>query len=295
MVTDMPSFLKPYAQLHFCVLLWGFTAILGKLISLQAYALVWWRMLLVSLILLAWPPLWSGLKKLSGLQVLRLAGIGLVVTLHWLTFYASIKWSNASVAATCMALGSVFTALFEPWLARRAVAWSELGLGLVTLPGVILVLGGIPADMRVGLAIGVFSAALTAIFTILNKRYASQHNALVVTFVEMTSGVMALTFIAVIAPTVFVLGAMPNLHDFILLSILAVVCTLLPFALSLVALRHCSAFSVQLAINLEPIYAIVLAIILLNEQRELSTRFYVGALLVLTAVMVQPVLSKFKR
>lgn len=279
---------KAYVQLHVCVFLWGFTAILGKLISLPAHALVWWRMALVTGLLALWPFLWRQLARIPLVMQARFLGIGAVVAAHWLTFYAAIKWSNASVAATCMALGSVFTALIEPWLTGKRWVWQELLVGVLGVPGIALLVGGIPTVMHVGLATGIVSAALTALFTVLNKRYTGAYPALAVTGLEMAGGLLALTAVAAFLPPTLSPLAWPNPRDFALLLVLATACTLLPFALSLVALRSCSAFSVQLAINLEPVYAVLLAIALLNEQRELSAAFYWGALWVVAIVMLQP-------
>jgi drug/metabolite transporter (DMT)-like permease len=167
----MPSTTRAYLQIHFCVILWGFTAILGKLISLPALPLVWWRMVLVAGALLVVRRFWISVAKLPVRSVLTYAGIGVVVALHWLTFYASIKLSNASVAATCMALAPVFTSFVEPALARRRFDFRELLFGLAVIPGVALVVGGTPGGMRLGIAVGALSAFFVAIFASLNKRY----------------------------------------------------------------------------------------------------------------------------
>jgi len=131
-------------QIHFCVLLWGFTAILGKLISLPALPLVWWRMLIVVAALALVPSVLRSLRVLPARLWLAYAGIGALVALHWLTFYGAIKLANASVAATCIALATPFTALVEPWLTRTRFSARDLLLGLAVLPGVALVVGGVP-------------------------------------------------------------------------------------------------------------------------------------------------------
>ena len=145
---------KARLQIHFCVLLWGFTAILGKLITLPALQLVWWRMLLVALALLLMPRVWRGLRKMPPRLRWAYAGIGVLVALHWLTFYAAIKLSNASVGATCIALGPVFLSFIEPWVAKRKFDLRELLIGVAVIPGVALVVGGVPDDMRIGIAVG---------------------------------------------------------------------------------------------------------------------------------------------
>ena len=141
-------------QIHFCVVLWGFTAILGKLITLSALPLVWWRMLLVSVALLLVPSFWRGLRGLPTNLIAIYAGIGIVVSLHWLTFDGSIKLSNASIAATCMALTPVFISFVEPFLVRRKFDTAELVFGISVIPGVALVVGGTPTDIRLGILVG---------------------------------------------------------------------------------------------------------------------------------------------
>ena len=275
---------KALLQIHFCVLLWGFTAILGKLISLPALDLVWWRMLIVVVVLLAWAPLWRELRTISLPTLGIFAGIGVVVALHWLTFYGAIKLSNASVAASCMAVAPLFLAVIEPWIVRRPFDARELVVGLIALPGVALVVGGTPSGMQIGLLVGIVSALLVAIFGVLNKRYVEQASPLLVTGVELAAGTAFLTVVALALQGNAPWSEVPDSRDAWLLAALALGCTLLPFALALRALRHTSAFTTQLVVSLEPVYAIVLAILLLGEQRELTPAFYLGVALILAAV-----------
>ncbi|NGY06477.1 DMT family transporter [Solimonas terrae] len=294
----MSSPLKPQLQIHLCVLLWGFTAILGKLIALPATVLVWWRMVLVLMVLACVPRVWRGLRALPRQLVAVYAGIGLLVTLHWLTFFAAIKLANASVAATCIALGPVFLSLIEPWVAGRRVDLREMLLGVLVVPGVALVVGGIPTGMRLGLLVGVSSALFVACFSALNKRYVERADALLVTTLELGTGAVVLTAVLPwsnghgFSPDVFMLPA-PN--DLALLSLLAFACTLLPFNLSLIALRRLSAFAALLAVNLEPVYAILLAIAVLGEQRELGISFYAGVVVILSTVLLHPWLMRSRR
>jgi drug/metabolite transporter (DMT)-like permease len=287
-------------QIHVCVVLWGFTAILGKLITLPALPLVWWRMLIVVLALALVPRVWRGLRAMPPRLILAYAGIGALVSLHWLTFYGSIKLSNASVGATCIALATPMTALVEPWLARRPFSLRDVLLGIAVLPGVVLVVGGVPAGMHLGIAVGAVSALMVALFGSLNKRFVAHGDPLTVTALELGAGALLLSALAPLMPLVFAAFAgkllvLPGLRDAGYLLMLALACTLLPFALSLVALRHMSAFAAQLAINLEPVYAIILAIALLNEQRELTPRFYLGVAIILGAVLVYPLTARPRR
>nr|WP_081127163.1 DMT family transporter [Metallibacterium scheffleri] len=286
---------KARLQIHFCVFLWGFTAILGKLITLAALPLVWWRMLLVSGTLLLVPRVWRALRVVPLRLALAYAGIGVIVSLHWLTFYGAIKLANASVAATCIAVAPLFLAFLEPLLARRRFELRELLLALVVVPGVALVVDGVPADMRLGVGVGVLSALLVATFSALNKRLVEHADPLAVTALELGAGAAFLTMLAPLLPHSGSAWPLPDAHDALLLLILAYACTLLPFALSLHALRQVSAFSMQLITNLEPVYAIVLAIVLLHEQRVLDARFYLGVMVILGAVFLHPLLSRRRR
>jgi drug/metabolite transporter (DMT)-like permease len=170
----------------------------------------------------------------------------------------------------------------------------ELLLGIAVVPGVALVVGGTPSGMHLGIAVGALSAFFVAIFASLNKRYIAASDVLTVTGVEMAAGVL---FLTAIAPFLSSEGmfTLPHMRDAILLVVLAMMCTLLPFALSLVALRQLSAFAATLAINMEPIYSIVLAIILLREQRELDPSFYLGVAVILVIVFAHPWLSSRNR
>jgi drug/metabolite transporter (DMT)-like permease len=270
-------------QIHLCVVLWGFTAILGKLITLPAVALVWWRLLLVIVALACFPRVWRALKAIPPRLALVYAGIGCVVAIHWLAFYGAVKLANASVAATTMALAPAVTALIEPWITGARFERHNLLLGLLVIPGVALVVGGIPRDMHLGFWVGVAAAALAAVFNALNKRHLGHQDAMAVTWLELGAGFL---LVALISPLMspgksFVL---PDVRDGALLLVLALLCTLIPFALALAALRHLSAFTTQLAVNLEPVYAIAIAVLFLGEARELDVAFFAGVAIVLAAV-----------
>ena len=291
---------KAFLQIHFCVLLWGFTAILGKLISLPALPLTWWRMLIVVAALACVPRVWRGLRAMPARLRWAYAGIGVLVALHWLTFYGSIKLANASVGATCMALATVFTALLEPKLAGRAFSRRELLLGIAVLPGVALVVGGVPVDMRLGIAVGAASALFVALFGSLNKRLVERADPMTMTALELGAGTLALTALAPVIALLFPafagdLLALPGPRDALMLLALALACTLLPFVLSLVALRHMSAFGAQLAVNMEPVYAIILAIVLLGEQHDLTPAFYAGVAIILGVVLAYPMRVRPRR
>jgi drug/metabolite transporter (DMT)-like permease len=296
---------RAWLQIHLCVALWGFTAILGKLITLDSLPLVLWRMGVVALVLLILPSIWRRLRQMSLRLLAAYAGIGVLVALHWLTFYGAIKLANASVAVTCIATVPVFLAIAEPVLAGRRFQPKELLLGLLALPGIMLVVGGTPDSMNAGIAMGIVSAMFVALFAGLNKRLVLRADPLTVTAIEMAAGALVLLLVAVLLtqfdnlPNIAgimenreEIFALPQGRDILWLAILAFACTLLPFALSLIALRHLSAYASALAVNLEPVYAIVLAAVLLNEQQELSPGFYLGAILIIAVVLAYPLLMR---
>jgi drug/metabolite transporter (DMT)-like permease len=279
-------------QIHFCVVLWGFTPILGKAITLGAIPLVWWRMVIVTSALFLLPRFWKGLRTLPPRMLANYVSIGVVVAAHWLTFYGSIKLANASVAATCMGLVALFTAFLEPFFMGGKFRGRELIFGAAVIPGVALVVGGVPTLMRAGLAMGAASAFLAAVFGLLNKRFVDKVDPLTITGVEMAAGAAFLTIAAPLFPAFEPVFVRPDGRDALLLLALALACTLLPFALSLVALRHLSVFTTAIAVNMEPVYAIFLAIVLFGEQRELSLGFYAGVAIVLAVVFLHPLLMR---
>ena len=178
---------KALLQIHLCVVIWGFTAILGKLITLPAFALVWWRMLFVVAALALLPAFWRGVRSLDVRTLATFAGIGVVVAVHWVTFYGALKLANASVAATCMGVAPILVSVVEPFVTGRRFDWRELALGTAAVPGVALVVGGTPGGMRLGIAVGILSALLVAIFGALNKRYVERGDPLAVTGIELAA------------------------------------------------------------------------------------------------------------
>jgi drug/metabolite transporter (DMT)-like permease len=283
---------RAWIQIHCCVVLWGFTAILGRLISIPAVALVLWRLLLVTVALLLMPSVRRELRGLPRQTAIAYAGVGVLLALHWITLYAAIKLANASVAITCIALLPVFLALTEPKITGRRFDPRELLLGVAVVPGVFLVVGGTPLYMRIGILLGVASTLFAALFSACNKRLLGRSSPFTMTALEMAAGTL---FVALGGPLlVGVDGTFvaPGPTDLFWLVVLASACTLLPFVLSLFALRHVTAFGFALAVNLEPVYTIALAIALLNEQRELDGGFYAGVAIIIGAVFIYPVLTR---
>lgn len=283
---------KAYLQLHTSVFLWGFTAILGKLISLQAIPLVWFRIFLTCISLLFLPKLLPEVRKIKRADLLMLCGIGCLVALHWICFYASIKFSNVSVALSCLATSSFITAFIEPLMRRHKPKLYEMLLGVLIVPGIYLIFY-FTGNYQTGIVLGLVAAFLSATFTVLNKIVVDKHEPRSMTFVELSSG---LVFLSILLP--FYIWFFPDTlllptgNDWLYLLFLAVGCTTLPFVLALRSLQQLSAFTSTLTVNLEPIYGIIMAIIFFNEDKDLNTRFYIGTFIILLAVFVHPLLKK---
>ncbi len=287
--------LRAYLYLHFCVFLWGFTAILGKLISLAALPLVWWRVALCCVALWWFLPK-AQLRAFSRRTIVRMLIIGALVGLHWLCFYGAIKLSNASVAVASMAVASFFSSLLEPLLLRQRMRWYEVGLGLFVIPGMVLIIGHLDWTMRYGFMVGLLAAFLAALFSVLNKRLidAEAPPALPMSFVELFGGLLICSVaLSSVALSGAELSLRPLPWDWLWMLLLAWGCTLLPYYLTLMAMRHLSAFAANLVVNLEPVYGVILAGIIFGEHRQMPPGFYVGVAIILLSVFGHPFLVRW--
>lgn len=288
LVRATPSATKGYLLIHFCVVLWGFTPIMGRLITLNPVSLVWWRMLIASITLLFLPATWRGLRQLSPRLLASCCGVGVVLAITWVLFYLSVKLTNASVAAVCLGTAPLFVAVFGPLLMHRRYRRMDLVLAVAIIPGVALVAGGIPSGMYLGLGVGLLSAAVLTVFSGFNKLLVSRIHPLGATCIELAAGALFLTLVIPLLPEAEASFGVPRGRDLVLLIVFAITLTALPLALLLVALRYISVFAQQMATNLEPVYAVLLAIPLLGEQQELSVLFYLGVAVIIGTVMVEP-------
>lgn len=291
---------KAYLQIHLAVILFGFTAILGDLITLSALILVWWRVMITSFSLLFF------LKRETLYQVFvnktyrPLAGIGVLVGLHWIFFYGAVKLSNASITLVCMATTSTFTAIVEPLILKTRFRWVELLLGALLLPCILLIINQIPSGHFMGVVSGLAAALLAAVFAVLNKKYIRSTDSYTLTFVELSSAFLFLSAVLVI----LIPGGYfddnnlwpENPSQWFYMALLSLGCTTLAYVLSMKALNHISAYASNMVINLEPVYGILLAIIILEEHKELNHNFYIGAFMIGLIVFTYPfIISKMQR
>lgn len=278
---------KAFIQLHIAVFLAGFTAILGKLIQLNEGMLVWYRMFITVIVLGVWMYYKKQLQVVPKKDLLRIAGVGFVIALHWLLFYGSIKYANVSVALVCFSATGFFTALLEPFILRTKMIWIELVLGLLAIAGIYIIFDFHP-QFKIGIIFGILAAVGSALFPVFNKQLLTRFQPLTLTLYELAGGVCFLSILLPFYHQWFPAAYYwPVMSDWLWLLILSVLCTVVMFNLQLFALQKISAFTSNLTFNLEPLYGIVMAFIFFNESSMLRNEFFIGLGLIVLAVVLQ--------
>jgi drug/metabolite transporter (DMT)-like permease len=278
---------KAFIQLHIAVFLAGFTGILGKLITLNEGLLVWYRLMISAASLWILFFLQKRNPRISFADMARIFGIGAIAALHWVSFYGSIKYANVSIALVCFSAIGFFTAFLEPLIFRVKMDVVELLLGVLMIIGIYFIFHFDPT-YKTGIIIGLVSALLASIFPILNKVILKRIPAETVTLYELSGGFIFLTLLLPLYlklfPTDYIF---PNLRDWLWLLILSWLCTVLAFNLSMKALQKISAFTANLSYNLEPVYGILLAFVVLGENKYLNKGFYIGLAFIIFAIAAQ--------
>lgn len=308
----MRTEIKDTLNLHFIVFIWGFTAILGKFISIDALALVFNRTALTALVIALFLLAKKRSFKAPTKDLLLMWFCGVLIAVHWITFFGAIKIANVSITLAGISTGALWSALLSPLITKSKVEWVELALGLLVVAGIAIVFYEEPdaakiktltyfgislTNFQLGLLIALFSASLSASFSILNQRLVYRYPYPVqVTFYEI-----AFAFISIaIYEAVFGSGNPMQLwastsNDWIYLSVLALLCTAYPFIKSVELLKRMSPFSVMLAINLEPVYGILLAALLFGASEEMNPQFYLGVIIILGTVVANGIIKAQKR
>jgi len=282
---------KSYLVLHFAVILAGFTGIFGKLISLNEGLLVWYRVFFSAIILLLVLKLFKVSTAIRWKEKFNIAKIGMFITVHWVFFYASIKYSNISVGVVCYCLTSFFTAIFAPIINRHKFNLSETLLSLLTLFGIVLIFH-FDSSYQLGIGLGVISSAFAALYTIYNEKLVKIYDSRLINYYQMLGGTIGLGALLPVYLHFFPVKTLfPNLEDTGYLIVLALFCTVGLYILFAESLKRISAFTVNLSFNLEPVYSIILAFIFFNEGKELNLSFYVGLVFVMTSVVLQTLIS----
>ncbi len=291
----MKATLKDYALLHFIVFIWGFTAILGKLIHLPALEIVTYRTLF------SFIGLWLllVLKKrdfsIGRADQLKILGNGMLIGLHWILFFASAKVSNVSVCLAGLATTSLWTSFLEPLIGKRKIKLFEVLLGTLVIVG-LYVIFRFEFNHLLGLLLALGSALLAAIFSIINSRFAVRNDHYMITYYEMIGAflisIIGLVGYAFLSEEHYQIQWVGTSSDYMYLLILALVCTIYPFAVAVELMKRLTVFTINLTVNLEPVYGILLAVIIFKGEEKMSTGFYIGTLIILASVIIHPVITR---
>jgi len=277
--------------MHFVILIFGFTGILGKLITIEAIPLVFWRTLIGGGAIYVWLKVRREVSKKSASDVLKMGGIGLLVAIHWITFFASIKISNVSVALTMLATSPMFIGFLEPLIFKRKIDWRELTVAGVVLVGVGTIFS-FNTTYHEGMILGIISAFFASLFATLNGVLIKTHDASNISLVELLTASAAifilLFFTGKVNSELFVLSS----QDWFWITILALVATSFAFIAFTSVMKVLTPFTTSVAINLEPIYSIILAVMIFGDEEIMGTRFYIGASIIIGAVMLNTILKR---
>lgn len=285
--------LKNYLHLHLLVFIWGFTAILGALIHINAIPLVWYRMLFASFFVFCYFLIKRKPLKIPLKLVLKFVLGGILIAAHWIFFFSAIKVSNVSVALVTMSTGALFTSVIEPFFFKRKLIFLELLFGLIVVAGLYLIFN-FESEYTLGIIYALIAAFLSALFTVLNGLYIKNNDAETISLYQLFFGVVFISIYLIIKGFKFEEFALTT-SDFIYLLILSSICTAYAFIVSVKIMKYLTPYTVMLTINLEPVYAIILALIIFGEKEKMSTQFYIGALIILITVIVNGILKNRKK
>ena len=277
-------------SLHFMVLILGFTGIFGKLISLNTIELVWYRMLIAFITLLTFLAFKKELTKIKKKDFFGLLFVGSLVAVHWFFFFESIKVSNVSVAVVCLSTASFFSAMIEPLFLKRKPKLYEYILGIVVFVTLFLMLEA-ETKYTMGYIYGIIASFLGTLFTLYNAKYINRLEASKITMVEMLAGVIIFSILMLINKEIGINNLKININDFVYLLLLGTICTAAVFVWMVEIMKYISPYSLIMAINLEPIYSIVLALIIFSESEHMNLSFYIGASVIILVVFLESYLK----
>ena len=283
---------KNHLHLHFLVFIAGFTAILGELITIQAIPLVWYRMTIAGILMFGYLRFKRIKLNIPFNVKIRFFLAGVVIALHWITFFAAIKISNISVTLAMFSTGAFFASLIEPLFYRRRIISYEIILGLLVMFGVAMIMQ-IDSEYFYGIILGILSAFFSSLFAVMNGKFVQNYNAVTISFYEFISGVLFISiFLAFDHEHGFSVSFFNiTFSDFIYLLILASICTAYAFIASVYVMKHITPFSVVLTYNLEPVYGIIIAFIIFPEKERMPVIFYIGSSLILLTVLLNAIIK----
>ncbi len=282
--------IKSHLNLHLIVFIWGFTAVLGELISIREASLVWYRMLLATLFLLLFMKITRKSLRLPVKVIGKLCFVGFLIAIHWIFFFKAINVSNVSITLAMFSMGAFFAAILEPLFYKRKVLWYEIFFGMIIMAGLFIIMQ-VEVRFLEGIGYALFSVFMGVLFTLFNGKLIQQHDSTVITVYEFFAGFLFvsvyLLFDGKFTPAFFDISG----NDWILILILASVCTAYAFTASVHVMRRLSPYTVMLTTNLEPVYGILLAFFIIGESEKMSPSFYIGAGIILTTVILNGIIK----
>jgi drug/metabolite transporter (DMT)-like permease len=286
--------LRSYLNLHLIVFIWGFTAILGALITIQSEFLVWYRMFFAAIFIAVFLAVKKKSFKVAPKSLVKFIIVGLLIALHWITFFEAIKVSTVSITLSVFSLGAFFASLLEPLFYGRKVLWYEVFFGLIIIAGLGLIMQ-VEINYWSGMLLALVSIILGVLFTLINGKLIADHDPSVISFYEFLAG---FTFISIyflfkgsFTTDFFVLSA----KNWILILILASICTAYAFTASVKVMRQLSPYTVMLTTNLEPVYGIILAFFIIGGKEKMSTEFYIGAVVIVITVLLNGIIKHYRK
>ena len=285
---------KNYLHLHLLVFIAGFTAVLGKLITIEAVSLVWYRMLIAAILMFIYIKITKIDIRITRKSLIKLSLAGIIIALHWITFFAAIDASNISITLAMFSTGAFFASFIEPIIYKRKIIWYEILFGIIVIIGVWIITQSEIKHIE-GIILGISSAFLSSLFAVLNGKFLEEHSATKISFYEFISGVIFISiFIQLFGGGFSTEYFKISSSDFWYLFILASVCTAYAFIASVYVMKQISPYTVVLTYNLEPIYGIVIALIYFPDSEKMSPEFYYGAAIILSVVILNGILKNIK-
>lgn len=272
-------------RMHAAVFLWGFTGVLGRAISLNPVWLVWYRLLFTVVTLWLLYGLLKKFQKVSLPSALYISGVGTLLALHWVCFYGSIRFSNVTIALTCLSTTALLSSIFEPLILKKPFDVVEVALGLFAVAGITIIYNT-HLQFSTGIFVGLAASVFTVLVSVLNKKMIDQYEPEQITLYQLTGGFLGLTILMPVALHFVPSGPfIPAGFDWLWLALLSWACTIFTFYLYIRSLKKISAFTMNLILTLEPVYGIVLAFLFYKENRDVSPWFYLGFALISLAVV----------
>ncbi len=282
--------LKSYLNLHLIVFIWGFTAILGALITIEAEIIVWYRMLFAALFLAFYIFFSKKSFRVTGDSLLKLTLVGLLIALHWIFFFHAIHISNVSVTLSVFSLGAFLASLLEPLFYGRKVLWYEVFFGLIIIVALVIIMQ-VEVSYFKGMLFAFVSIVLGVLFTLFNGKLIQKHDSAVITFYEFMAGVFFISCYFIVQNKFTVEFFTVSFNNWVLLIVLSSVCTAYAFTASVKVMEKLSPYTVMLTTNLEPVYGIVLAYFIIGEKEKMSPSFYIGAFIIIVTVVLNGILK----